>query len=128
MRDPGHKEERASYGRGVWGASIVLRPGGGSESPCAGDSKRSSGIWIVDFIRIRRRIPEGPYDLEVPIRIELEYRMEAGKVDPSSLSWKVRYNRPLLLKEAKSRTAEELDGIVEGWVEEAVRNHLGWKV
>ena len=46
--------------------------------------------------------------------------------DPLPLK-KVHYNRPLLIKEAPSRTAKELDHMVDQHVQSAIQRHLSSK-
>ncbi|NIS59669.1 MAG: hypothetical protein GTO13_02870 [Proteobacteria bacterium] len=81
-------------------------------------------IWMIEKFKTRLYIKEITYDVDVPIQIEIEYRLEGKRVDAGSLSKKVHYNRPLLIKEARSRTAEELDYMVNQHVQYAIRSHL----
>jgi hypothetical protein len=81
-------------------------------------------IWMIEKFKTRLSIREITYDVEVPIQIELEFGLEGKRVDPGSISKKVRYNRPLLIKEARSRTAEELDHMVDQHVQSAIGRHL----
>jgi hypothetical protein len=81
-------------------------------------------IWMIEKFKTRLFIKEITYDVAVPIQIEIEYGLEGKRVDARSLSKKVRYNRPLLIKEARSRTAEELDHMVDQHVTYSIRRHL----
>jgi hypothetical protein len=54
----------------------------------------------------------------------VEYQLEGDKVFSSSLSKKIRYNRPLLVKEAKSRPLTELDHMVNQEVEGVIEDHF----
>jgi len=81
-------------------------------------------IWMIEKFKTRLCIKEITYDVDVPIQIEIEYGLDGKRVDARSLSKKVRYNRPLLIKEASSRTAEELDHMVDQHVEYTIRRHL----
>ena len=81
-------------------------------------------IWMIEKFKTRLRISETTYDVEVPIQIEIEYGLEGKRVDGGSISKKVRYNRPLLIKEVHSRTAEELDHMVDQHVQYEIRRHL----
>ena len=81
-------------------------------------------IWMIEKFKTRLYIKEITYDVDVPIQIEIEYRLEGERVDAGSISKKVHYNRPLLIKEARSRTAEELDHMVDQHVQYAIRGHL----
>ena len=79
---------------------------------------------MIEKFKTRLRISETTYDVEVPIQIEIEYGLEGKRVDGRSISKKVRYNRPLLIKEVHSRTAEELDHMVDQHVQYEIRRHL----
>jgi hypothetical protein len=81
-------------------------------------------IRMIDKLRTRLYLKEFQYDLEVPIQIEMETQLEGNKVFSSSLSRKIRYNRPLLLKEARSRSAAELDHIVNQEVQRVIESHF----
>ena len=81
-------------------------------------------IWMIERLRTRLYLKEFQYDLDVPIQIEMEYQLEGSKVFSSSLSRKIRYNRPLLLKEARSRSAAELDHMVNQEVQRAIECHF----
>ena len=84
-------------------------------------------IWTVDKFKTRLRLQEVQYDLDVPIQIEIEYRLEGNKVHLSSISRKIRYNRPLLIKEARSRSPDKLDQMVDEEVRNAIQTHLSSK-
>ena len=81
-------------------------------------------IWMIEKLRTRLYLKEFQYDLEVPIQIEMEYQLEGNKVFSSSLSRKIRHNRPLLLKEARSRSAAELDHMVNQEVQRVIESHF----
>ena len=81
-------------------------------------------IWMIEKLRTRLYLREFQYDLDVPIQIEVEYQLEGSKVFSPSLSRKIRYNRPLLVKEARSRSAAELDHIVNQEVQQAIESHF----
>jgi hypothetical protein len=81
-------------------------------------------IWMIEKLRMRLYLREFQYDLNVPIQIEMEYQLEGNKVFSSSLSRKIRYNRSLLIKEARSRSAAELDHIVNQEVQQAIESHF----
>ena len=81
-------------------------------------------IWMIEKFKTRLYISEITYDVDVPIQIEIEYGLEGKQVDAGSISKKVHYNRPLLIKQARSRTAEELDHIVDQHIQYAIRRHL----
>jgi len=81
-------------------------------------------IWMIEKFKTRLYIKEIPYDVDIPIQIEIEYGLEGKRVDAGSISKKVHYNRPLLIKEAPSRTAEELDHMVDQHVQSAIQRHL----
>jgi hypothetical protein len=75
-------------------------------------------IWMVEKLQTRLCLSEPRYDLEI------EYRLEGKKVFSSGLSKKVHYNRPLLLKEARSRSEAELDHLVDQEVQRAISAHF----
>ena len=81
-------------------------------------------IWMVEKLRTRLCLRESQDDLDVPIHIEIEYQLEGKKVFSSALSKKVRYNRPLLVKEARSRSEAELDHLLNQQVQQAIRGHF----
>ena len=81
-------------------------------------------IWMVEKLITRLYLREFQYDLDVPIQIEMEYQLEGDKVFSSSLSKKIRYNRPLLIKEARSQPAEELDNLVNQRVQRVIEGHF----
>ena len=81
-------------------------------------------IWMIEKLRTRLYLPEFRYDLDVPIQIEVEYQLEGDKVFSSSLTRKVRYNRPLLIREARSRLAAELEHLVNQEVQRVIRGHF----
>lgn len=81
-------------------------------------------IWMTEKLKTRLYLREFQYDLDVPIQIEMEYPLEGNKVLSSSLSRKIRYNRPLFIKEARSRSAAELDHIVNQEVQQAIESHF----
>ncbi len=81
-------------------------------------------IWMIEKFKTRLYIKEITYDVDVPIQIEIEYGLEGKRVNAASISRKVLYNRPLLIKETPSRTAEELDHMVDQHVQSAIRRHL----
>ncbi len=81
---------------------------------------------MIEKLRTRLYLRDFQYALDVPIQIEMEYQLEGGKVFSSSLSRKIRYNRPLLLKEARSRSAAELDHMVNQEVQQAIESHFLW--
>ena len=62
-------------------------------------------VWMIEKLITRLYLKEFQYDLHVPIQIEIEYQLQDKRVFSSSLSKKIRYNRPLLIKEARSRSA-----------------------
>jgi len=79
---------------------------------------------MIEKFKTRLYIKEITYDVDVPIQIEIEYGLEGKRIDAGSISKKVHYNRPLLIKEAPSRTAEELDHMVDQHIQSAIRSHL----
>jgi hypothetical protein len=82
--------------------------------------------WVVKFYDWDEllSIKNLTCDLEVPIQIEIEYPVEGTTVDRASISRKIRYNRPLLIKEAESHNADKLDELVNDHVQRAIEQHL----
>lgn len=81
-------------------------------------------IWMIEQLKTRLHLSESHYDLDVPIHIEIEYQLEGNKVFLSFLSRKIRYNRALLIKEARSRLVAELDEMVNQDVQRAIEGHF----
>ncbi len=81
-------------------------------------------IWMVEKVQTRLCPRESRYDLDVPIQVEIEYQLEGKKVFSSAVSKKVRYNRPRLVKEARSQSEAELDHLVNQEVQQAIRGHF----
>ena len=81
-------------------------------------------VWMVDKLRTRLYLREFQHDLDVPIQVEVEYQLEGNKVFSSSLSKKIRYNRPLLIQEAKSRSLTELDHLIDQEVQRVIEGHF----
>ena len=81
-------------------------------------------VWMVEKLITRLYLRGIQYDLHVPIQIEVEYQLEGDKLFSSSLSRKIRYNRPLLIKEAKSRSLTELDHMVNQEVQRAIADQF----
>jgi hypothetical protein len=84
----------------------------------------SAMIWIIDTIKTHLFIQEADYDLDVPIQVEIEYRVRDKEVSLSSVSKKIYYNRPLLVKEAKNFSEEEIDKLINQSVQKAIENHF----
>jgi len=81
-------------------------------------------IWVIEKLRTRLYLKESQYDLDVPIEIEVEYQLEGNKVFSSSVSRKIRYNRPLLVEEAISWPVAELDHLVNQEVQRSIEGHF----
>ena len=81
-------------------------------------------IWMVEKLKTRLCLKETQYDFDVPIQIEIEYQLEGDKIFSSSLSRKIHYNRPLLVKEAISRSVAELDHLVNQEVQRAIEGQF----
>jgi hypothetical protein len=84
-------------------------------------------IWICDRIKTRLLIQLEKYDLDVPIQVEIEYRLESKEVLSPSISKKTYFNHPLLIKEAYNRSENELDNLVDKAIEKAIHNHFASK-
>jgi len=82
-------------------------------------------IWIVDSFTTHLFLQETTCDLDVPIKVEIEFQLKGRTVPASSLTKKAYYNRPRLIKESRSKTPEELDRLIELTVARAIRRHLG---
>jgi hypothetical protein len=81
-------------------------------------------FWMVEKLITRLFLREFRYNLVIPIQIEIEYRLEENKVFSSCLSRKIRYNRALLVKEARSRSSAELDHLVNQEVQRVFESHF----
>jgi hypothetical protein len=81
-------------------------------------------FWMVEKLITRLFLREFQYGLVIPIQIEIEYRLEENKVFSSFLSGKIRYNRSLLIKEARSRSSAELDHLVNQEVQRVIEGHF----
>ncbi len=81
-------------------------------------------LWVVDRIKTRLVIDEAGLLLDVPIQIEIEYGLEGTSVRSDSMTKRIYFNRPLLLKECPGRSAAELDRLVEQAVWKAIEEHF----
>jgi hypothetical protein len=81
-------------------------------------------IWIIDTIKTHLFIQEADYDLEVPIKVEIEYRLKNKEVSLSSISKKAYYNRPLLIREARNLSEEEIDNLISQSIQKAIEDHF----
>jgi hypothetical protein len=81
-------------------------------------------IWMVEKLKTRLCLKETQYNFDVPIQIEIEYQLEGDKIFSPSLSREIHYNRPLLVKEAISRSVAELDHLVNQEVQRAMEGHF----
>ena len=79
---------------------------------------------MVEKLITQLYLREFHYDLLIPIQIEIEYQQEENKVFSSSLVRKIRYNRALLVKEARSRSSAELDHLVNQEVQRVIEGHF----
>lgn len=79
---------------------------------------------MTDKLKIHLHLEEAEYDLNVPVQIEIEYQLEGNRVSSSSISKKIRYNLPLLIKEAPSRSVKELERLVDQAVRNAIDHHF----
>jgi hypothetical protein len=66
----------------------------------------------------------GPESVSFPIRVEVEYQGENGRISTGSLRKKVLYNRPFLLKRYPGLKEQDLDLLVEGRVQKAIQDQL----
>lgn len=81
-------------------------------------------IWIIDTIKTHLFIKEVDYDLDVPIQLEIEYQLNDKEVSLSSISKKAYYNRPLLIKEARSLSEDEIDNLINKSIQKAIEDHF----
>lgn len=81
-------------------------------------------LWVVDRIKTRLVIDEAGLLLDVPIQIEIEYGLEGTSIRSASMTKRIYFNRPLLLKECPGRSAGELDRLVEEAVWKAIEAHF----
>ncbi|MCX5833917.1 MAG: hypothetical protein NTV99_05315 [Deltaproteobacteria bacterium] len=81
-------------------------------------------IWVIDKIKTRLVLDEAGRLLDIPIQVEVEYGLDGTRVQTSSASKKIYFNRPALLKECPGRTAAELDRLVDEAVRRAIESHF----
>jgi len=81
-------------------------------------------VWVCDRIKTRLFIQSEKYGLDVPIQVEIEYFLQGKEVLSQSISKKIYYNRPLLIKEAYHRSVNELDNLVDKAIEKAIHSHF----
>jgi hypothetical protein len=81
-------------------------------------------IWVVrQFITHQILEIEGE-TVKFPIRVELEYQEENGKVSFASLHKKVLYNKSFLLRRYPQVKERELELLVEEKTKEAIQDEL----
>jgi len=81
-------------------------------------------IWMVDKIKSEIPFFEGSEAFRVPVLIEIEYGMSRKKVDPDTISRKIHYNRPVLVKHIHTMTHEQIDSYMEDAVSSIIAQHL----
>ena len=81
-------------------------------------------IWVVrQFITHQVLEMEGER-VKFPIRVEVEYQEESGRISAESLQKKVLYNKSFLMKRYPHLKELDLDFLVQGTVERATQDHL----
>jgi len=81
-------------------------------------------IWIVRQFVTHQILETGPERVKFPIRVEVEYQEENGRISAGSLHKKVLYNRSFLLRRYPQLKERELDLLVEGRVQKAIQDQL----
>lgn len=81
-------------------------------------------IWIVRQFVTHQTLETGRERVKFPIRIEVEYQEESGRISTGSLHKKVLYNRSFLLKRYPQLKEQELDLLVAGRVQKAIQDQL----
>ena len=81
-------------------------------------------IWVVrQFITHQILEMEGER-VKFPIRVEVEYQEESGRISAGSLQKKVLYNKSFLMKRYPHLKELDLNLLVQGTVERALQDHL----
>lgn len=81
-------------------------------------------IWVVRQFITHHILEMGPETVKFPIRVEVEYQEERGRVSAGSIRKKVLYNKSFLMKRYPYLKERELDLLVEETVERAIQDHL----
>lgn len=81
-------------------------------------------IWIVRWFVTHQILETGAERVKFPIRIEVEYQEESGRIFGGSLHKKVLFNRSFLLRRYPQLKERELDLLVEGRVQKAIQDQL----
>ena len=81
-------------------------------------------IWAVrQFITHQILEMEGE-NVTFPIRVEVEYQEECGRISARSLRKKVLYNKSFLMRRYPHLKELDLELLVEETVEKAIHDHL----
>jgi len=81
-------------------------------------------IWVVRQFITHQILVVGPERVKFPIRVEVEYQEEKGRVSDGSLRKKVLYNKSFLMKHYPHLREKDLELLVEERVQRAIQEHL----
>jgi len=81
-------------------------------------------IWVVRQFITHQILEAGPERVKFPIRVEVEYQEEKGRVFGGSLRKKVLYNKSFLMKHYLHLKEQDLELLVEERVQRAIQEHL----
>jgi hypothetical protein len=81
-------------------------------------------IWVVRQFITHQILEAGPERVKFPIRVEVEYQEEKGRVFGGSLRKKILYNKSFLMKHYPHLREQDLEHLVEERVRRAIQEHL----
>ncbi len=81
-------------------------------------------IWAVRQFTTHQILEAGPKRVKFPIRVEVEYQEEEGRVSGGSLRKKVLYSKSFLMRHYPHLREKELELLVEERVQRAIQEHL----
>lgn len=81
-------------------------------------------IWVVRKFVTYPILDMGAERCKFPVRVELEYQEDRGKVSIESVHKTVLYNKTFLLKRYPHLRDRDLDLLVEKMVQKAIQEHL----
>jgi len=85
---------------------------------------RGQMIWVVRQFITYQILEVGPERVKFPIRVEVEYQEEKGRVFGGSLRKNVLYNKSFLMKHYPHLKEQDLELLVEERVQRAIQEHL----
>jgi len=81
-------------------------------------------IWVVRQFITHQILEAGPERVKFPIRVEVEYQEEKGRMFGGSLRKKVLYNKSFLMKRYPHLKEQDLEHLVEERVRRAIQEDL----